>query len=346
MLSKFNISQKIAMIGCFACVVAAICIFVFGSNANAFGPSFSKTADAASAATGAEYHYYNDDVQVDGSRYNFGPDRWANGASSSSNTAEWGKNDLLDAIHPGRIQAPDPALAAAVIYYAQHESGQNLLDKSTINVSYAQTEINELHQKFREDRTYWQSCAERFESMLKGYQTQVADIDSYTSQAFMQNSSASFDSAAPTVIWKETSNHDGHWLKFVSGEKVLKFRFECGYQFPADFFVSVKQDASPAVTPVTPEPTPDPGPVKDPSQDPVYQGNAERGGGYNYNSDGSINWSAGEYQPTRPTWDSGGSSSGGGDSGGGSDTPTPAPVTPVQPAKPGTKDGGDQGEFS
>lgn len=81
----------------------------------------------------------------------------------------------------------------------------------------------------------------------------------------------------------QSTHTSGHWLEFVSnetGEVILQYRFECGWQFPADEYVAIQQD-QPPVTPVTPY-------IKDSSKDPVYQGNANRGGGYNTNPDGSI----------------------------------------------------------
>ncbi len=233
----------------------------------------------------------------------------------------------MDSISPSRNEAPDPALAASVIYYAEVQTGEALLGRN-LNPAYAQTEINDIHYAFRQDRNYWVECTNRFEQLLNKCSVEAVDIVTYTSQSYMVANSASFDIAAPTVIWGTSNHAGGHWLQFAYGEtKVLKYRYECGYQFPAEYFIEVQQDNPPY----------NPNYVKDPSKDPVFQGNANRGGGYNTNADGSIDWSQGDFQKSEPAWQGGGSSSGGGttggggSSGGGSGGSSPEPEIHIDP---------------
>ena len=146
----------------------------------------------------------------------------------------------------------------------------------------------------------------------------------------MVANSASFDSAAPKIVWGKSEHVGGHWLIFTVNGKDVKFRFECGYQFEAKKYVSNKKDDEPIVNPDEPVT-----PWKDPSKDPVYQGNANRGGGMNLPTDGT-----GNFQEDRPPWQPGGNTGGGTGGGGtgGGVTPTPAPHIDPQPKDPAIED--------
>lgn len=238
------------------------------------------------------YHYFNDDVALI-APHHFGPDRYEQYQKTSKDIGivYWTRTNFYSSLEI------DPCLAAGCIYYAQKVTGEDFL--GSLNGTTDEEKANYAHYLMRSSPSYWQTAVTNFENYLdQNFGFSVVDINgTYTSSAYMEPCKASFDSKAPKLIWENSQNIRGHWLELslVTGKdnvgKVLRYRMECGYQFPTDGFSGGKGNPSPIPTPV---PTEQPG-KKNPAVDPVYQGNAERGGGMNLPTDGS-----GAYQPNEP----------------------------------------------
>lgn len=244
------------------------------------------------------YHYFNNDVKIIAPRH-FGPDRYEQYQKTNQETliVYWTRTNFYNSLEI------DPCLAAGCIYYAQKVTGENFL--GNLEGTTDEEKANYAHYLMRSSPSYWQTAVTNFENYLdNNFAFSVVDINgAYVTSAYMEAGKASFDSKAPKLIWENAQVTQGHWLELslITGKdnvgKVLRYRMECGYQFPTDGFTSGgKGDPSPNPNPIpTPVPTEQPG-KKNPAADPVYQGNANRGGGMNQPADG-----AGKYQPKEPT---------------------------------------------
>lgn len=262
------------------------------------------------------YHYFNDDMKGTAHPHHFGPDRYAlfqtsktedegkKYASEYEYLVRWTRMNFYSSIET------DPCLAAGCIYYAQKVTREDFL--GTLQGNTDETRVNYAHYLMRSSPEYWKTVVTKFEKYLdKNYSFGVVDIGGeYTSSSYQKPGAASFDSSAPRMIWESSRNRDGHWFELTrlegkdGGTLKLRYRMECGYQFPTEHFTSGGDDpVTPPVTPtnppVNPTPTPTPGgedePKKNPELDPVNQGNADRGGGENLPTDDT-----GKYQPDEP----------------------------------------------
>lgn len=250
------------------------------------------------------YYYFNNDVQGTGFPRHFGKDRYET-AKKAEKPILWTRTDFYRSIEI------DPCLAAGCIYYTQLESGHIFF--STLEGKTDEDKANYAHQLFRSSPSYWQAVVQDFEKYIdSNYSFNITDINGKYSLSYMIPYSASFDKNAPLLIWGNPENTTGHWFELVSingkdgkGSIVLRFRMECGYQFPTDKATSGTRGTPINPTPVpTPVPTPIPTPVpteqpgkKNPAAGSYPQGNAPIGGHDSSNTHYDVDY----FQPTEPT---------------------------------------------
>ena len=352
-------------VGIIAVIIAILLFFL--SLAGVFADSDTKAAkadtqteteavvdepaeDPVEETTTTDCCFYNNQLQNDsnnGNNYNFGYDRYAAAESSGENITEWLNADFKESIRK------DPALAAATMAYADAIMGTRFMGEfyDSAKEDWSKT-MNNAKDQFIKDPELWQSKVDSFiEAIEETATVKVGKVNNFSDQMYMNPYTGS---DVPDIIAMITDNHNGHYLSYtftIKGDDsfVVNYRCECGYQ-PTD--VVEVMDITPVTKtkvggkgdgPSKPDPK-KPTPKKDPSKDPANQGNAPIGGGKNKPTDGT-----GDYQPTKPSKDSGsnagGNSSGGssGNNGGSGNSGGSAPETKPIPVHNDSHDNGSSG---